>query len=297
MSTLALLKKIKAGDIVVLELDSWCLHGLGEIKRSPNIAVFTNFLKDHLNFYLKGSQDETEALKKYFLDKAQIYLNQTEKDFLICSQKVSGPIGLVRSQKIIVSKDNLPVGWKIKIPGEHNRDNISCAVKVAEVLGLPPAKIKKAVETFDGVEGRLQFLRNYKGIKIYNDTTATTPEATIVALKALRKSPSTKLGTKLKQYKNIVLILGGADKGLDMSELLKEIPKYCRQVFLLDGTGSAKLNIEAVICSSLKEAVAGAIKVCKKGDILLFSPAFASFGMFANEYDRGDKFNKIVLDF
>ncbi|OHA45983.1 MAG: UDP-N-acetylmuramoylalanine--D-glutamate ligase, partial [Candidatus Taylorbacteria bacterium RIFOXYD2_FULL_36_9] len=291
-STMALLKEVNPGDTVVMELDSWCLQGIGEIKKSPKVAVFTNLLSDHLNHYLKGSQDKKEAEEKYFTDKSQIYLHQNKEDFLICGKKVSSWIGKTKGHKIIVKKDLVPKGWKLKIPGEHNLENIACVVAVALVLKIEEKIIKKVVENFTGVEGRLEFKKEYKGIKIYNDTTATTPDATIMALRALRGSSSTRLGIKSRK---IILILGGADKNLDMSELTKEIPKYCKKVFLLEGTGSAKLKIEEVIrCKNLKEAVMMAIKECKRGDILLFSPAFASFGMFKNEFDRGDKFNRVI---
>ena len=95
--------------------------------------------------------------------------------------------------------------------------------------------------------------------------------------------------------------MGGSDKGLDMSKLVEEIPKYCKKVFLLPGSGSDKLQaisykLQPVLInvSNLKEAVGKSIKVASKNDIILFSPALASFGQFVNEYDRGEQFNEIV---
>jgi UDP-N-acetylmuramoylalanine--D-glutamate ligase len=229
-------------------------------------------------------------MDKYFTDKAQTYLNQTEKDFLICGEKISKRIGKIKSRKIIAKKVDVPKNWKLKVKGEHNLENIACAIKACEALNISAKDIKKGVENFTGVEGRLEFVKDYKGIKIYNDTTATTPDATIMALRAVADKKS-----------KIVLICGGADKGLDMSHLLKEIPKYSQSVILLSGSGSLKLKQafpkqtkDMLMVDNLKEAVLKAIKLCKKGDTLLFSPAFASFGMFTNEYDRGDKFNKII---
>jgi UDP-N-acetylmuramoylalanine--D-glutamate ligase len=301
-STLALLKFIKPGDLVVLELDSWCLHGMGDIHKSPNVSVFTNLMPDHLNFYLKNSKDEGEAMEKYFTDKAQIYLNQNKEDFLICGEKISKRIGKTKSQpsqiknkfdgprKIIAKKVDVPKNWKLKIKGDHNLENIACAVKACEALNISAKAIKKGVENFTGVEGRLEFVKDYKGIKIYNDTTATTPDATIMALRALSDKKS-----------KIVLICGGADKGLDMPGLVKEIPKYSKSVILLSGSGSLKLKQdfpkqtkEMPLVDNLKEAVLQGIKLCQKGDTLLFSPAFASFGMFKNEYDRGGKFMALI---
>ena len=90
--------------------------------------------------------------------------------------------------------------------------------------------------------------------------------------------------------------MGGADKNLDMSDLVKEIPKYCKKVVLLAGTGTEKLGgkIDGILVKNLKEGLLEALKASKKGDILLLSPAFASFGMFKNEFDRGDQFVKLV---
>ena len=303
-STLSLLKKIQPGDIAVLELDSWCLHGLGDIKKSPQIAVFTNFLSDHLNFYLKGLPTKLEAkereklaLQKYFNDKAQIFASQTAGDYLILDEEIKKIIAQryqreIKS-KIILIKDASEIKkWKLKITGEHNFRHILRAIEVAKILGVDKKTIKKAVENFGGVAGRQEFIREYKGIKIYNDTTATTPDATLVALKSLGKSSSTTLGIKSKK---IVLILGGADKNLDMSVLVREVPKYCKQVILLAGTGSEKLHIPSFVkADTLPAALSQALSFCQKGDILLFSPAFASFGMFKNEYDRGNRFNKLV---
>ncbi|MEK7650433.1 MAG: Mur ligase family protein [Patescibacteria group bacterium] len=272
LTTLPLLEKIRKDDLVVLELDSWQLQGFGDLKISPNIAVFTNFMADHLNYY-GGS------MKKYFADKANIfkYQNKRSSDKLFWGGKVP----------------KLPKSWKLKLPGEHNRQNFALAVAVARELEIPEKIIKQAVESFSGVAGRLELVRTWQGIKIYNDTTATTPDATLVALKAL-SFPRLRSG---QNPHKLVLILGGADKTLDMSELIKNLDKFCRQIILLPGSGTEKIKnkIEKkVLVKSLAEAVKVSLEFCEKGDTLLFSPAFASFGMFKNEYDRGAQFDQLV---
>jgi len=287
LATLPLLKKVNpsadGGDVVVMELSSWQLQGFGEAGISPQISVFTNLMNDHLNYY-KGSMD------LYFSDKAKICTNQKAEDFIICGQKIAEKIKSC-SQKIMAKVSDVPKSWKLKVKGEHNLENIACAMAVARVLKIDDKIIKKAVENFGGVEGRQEFVKEYKGIKIYNDTTATTPDATIVALKSLGNPTS----LRASRGKNIVLIFGGADKGLDMAGLLKEIPKYCKKEILLAGTGSEKLAVLNFIkADSLGVAVKTALSFCQKGDILLFSPAFASFGMFKNEFDRGGQFVKII---
>lgn len=296
VSTLAFLKKVKEGDIAVLELDSWQLQGFGESHISPHIAVFTTFMNDHLNYY-KGDVNE------YLNDKANIFRYQQSQDILVVGKTVRSIVHekygqSIKGKMIVADPDSVPKFWKIKIPGEHNISNISIAMAVCLSLDVPMETIKSAVESFKGVSGRLEFLKKIKGVSVYNDTTATTPDATIVALRALGDSSSTSLGIKSKK---IILIFGGADKNLDMSELAKTIPIFCKAVILLFGTGSDKfiaqnpeVKIDAKGCKNLKEAISLAMKYAKKGDILLFSPAFASFGMFKNEFDRGDQFVEII---
>ncbi len=284
VATLELLKKIKTGDIVVLELSSWQLQGFHDAKISPHIAVFTNFMDDHMNYY--------PSRKEYFFDKSAIYKYQKKGDITILGEQVAKKVLQRISAQIIPSKNDIPKSWKIPLPGEHNRENVALAVAVARALTIPLPLIKKGVESFKAVEGRLELLRTYKGIKIYNDNNSTTPEATIAALKAFE--------SKVKgQKSNVILIMGGADKGLDMKPLIRMLPKYTKEIILLPGTGSEKLkaknyNLKPVFAKDLKDAVSKALAVAKKGDIILFSPTFASFGLFVNEYDRNDQFVKII---
>jgi UDP-N-acetylmuramoylalanine--D-glutamate ligase len=280
VSTLPFLKETKIGDLAVLELDSWQLQGFGERKISPHIAIFTNFLDDHQNYY-KGNVDQ------YFLDKANIFLNQKQNDYLITGPTIGHLITAKYFNKLhhhpmSLSGEQVPKDWNIQLQGQHNLDNIALVIRAVNIIGVPYEITKKVVEGFTGVPGRLQFLREYKGIKIYNDNNATSPDATIAALKALEK--------------NIILIIGGADKNLDMTKLVEEIPKHTKEVVWLAGTGTDKMPGNKKIFNSLKEAVQKAVEVGSPGDIILFSPAFASFGMFKNEYDRNDQFVEIVTN-
>ncbi|HEY4506775.1 MAG TPA: UDP-N-acetylmuramoyl-L-alanine--D-glutamate ligase [Candidatus Paceibacterota bacterium] len=290
-STLPFISKFKGDCLVVLELDSWQLQGFGDSKISPNLAVFTTFYPDHLNYY-KGS------MKRYFDDKANILKYQKKGDFLI-TQKETLPLikrfykNKIRSKVLVVSYQNLPKTWNIKIPGQHNLNNIACAVKVAQILGLKNHVIKKAVEEFSGVPGRLEYLRDINGVKIYNDNNSTTPDATIAGLRALGSG----------KIKKIILIMGGTDKGLDMSNLCKEINKYCKTVVLLKESGTEKIkdqvnklkDINVWEASGLKKSVELAMSQAARGDTVIFSPAFASFGkFFKNEYDRNDQFIRII---
>lgn len=282
VSNLELLKKVKRGGCLVLELDSWQLQGFGDARMSPHIAIFTTFLPDHLNYY-KGS------MGKYFSDKANIFKFQTTGDHLVVSDSVLRELKKRRAHaRSRIHVANASRRWTTKLLGEHNTLNIACAVSAARILNVPDAVIEKMVAAFPGVPGRMELTRSVRGIPIYNDTTATTPHATLAALKALPK-------------KKIVLIMGGADKGLDMRQLIREIPKYCKALVMLAGTGTdtiknqiLKIKITTRFTKSLEAALAAALRCAEKGDTVLFSPAFASFGMFKNEFDRGDQFNVLV---
>ena len=299
VSTLALLDKTRSGDIVVMELDSWALHGMGDIKRSPQISVFTSFMPDHMNFYKNSMRD-------YFNDKANIFKYQKEEDFLVTSKEVKKIIThstssgqeKIKSKIILVDKKNVS-DFKFVVPGDHQRQNLAYAVEVAKLFDIPISKIKKTVASFKGVEGRLQYLKTFRGIKIFNDNNATTPEATIAGIKALDVGQQNSTLSDVSK-KKIVLICGGADKKLDLTNFVKVINKYCKNVVLIPGTGTDvlitdyKLKIPNEIGKDLKDIIKTALGLASRGDIILFSPAFASFGMFNNEYERNDLFVKLI---
>ncbi|MEK7563950.1 MAG: UDP-N-acetylmuramoyl-L-alanine--D-glutamate ligase [Patescibacteria group bacterium] len=293
VSNLQLLKQIKGADVAVFELDSWQLQGFGEDKISPHVAVFTTFLSDHMSYY-KGD------MKKYFVDKANIFKYQKKDNVLVLGKQVV-PIlktyGIKAESKIITPKENLPKGWKFNLPGSHNEYNAVLATEVAKYFQIPEKVIKESLASFSSLSGRLEFLRDINGIKIYNDNNSTTPDATIAALKALGD---------VKKRK-IVLIIGGDTKMLDMSKLLKEIPKFCSKIILFKEKGTdtirekvfefKKKGIEVYEEDGLLNTVHRAFDIAKKGETILYSPAFSSFGKyFKNEYDRGDQFVKIVKD-
>jgi UDP-N-acetylmuramoylalanine--D-glutamate ligase len=302
MATLPLLDKVKRGDLVVLELSSWQLQGWRDLKISPHISVVTNIYSDHQNYY-------KNSMAKYVRDKESIFANQTKKDFLVLNKNCAWcrKMGKRAPGKVIwFSRKDIPRGWNLKILGEHNLENIAAAMAVGKILGLPIVKIKKVVESFRGIPGRLEFVCEVGGVKYYNDTTATMPEATIAALEALnnkgvRGSPR-KVRSKLRTP-NIILVAGGADKNLNFKNLVPAIKKYTKAVVLLNGTATPKLNYELgimnyelpiVIVGSMKGAVATARKFAARGDVVLLSPSAASFGMFKNEFDRGEQFVKEV---
>src|SRR5262249_46418264 len=150
-------------------------------------------------------------------------------------------------------------------------------------LGLSENDVRVGLASFEGVEGRLQMVREIEGVQIYNDNNATTPEATMAAISTL-----------VDEGRKLVLIVGGADKQLPLEDLAKTIDEHVGAVVALSGTGTKKLLSllmkPVVEEDSLRKAFEHAQQLARPDGIVLFSPAFASFGMFRNEYDRNDQF-------
>ena len=298
VSNLQLLKEVKEDSMAVMELDSWQLQGFGWAGISPQIAIFTNFMEDHMDYYRKGGLSSEDGMKNYFNDKAQIFINQKDNAVLITSadvfkkaQELRGDVSLGQEVEL-VDDSSLPEDWTLKIPGVHNRMNAAFAYKALQATSLDDDLIKEGLESFDGVEGRLQFLKEDKGVKIYNDNNATTPAATVAGIAAVTSGD-----------KDIVLIVGGTDKNIDLAQLVSSIRKHCKYVVLYSGTGTDKLkrllpkNIDMEEHEMLTNCVKAAVAQTENGDVLLFSPAFSSFGKYyKNEYDRGDQFVAAIED-
>jgi UDP-N-acetylmuramoylalanine--D-glutamate ligase len=320
LATLPLLKKAKTKDIVVMELDSWQLQGFGDSQISPNVSVFTNLMVDHQNYY-QNDPSRPKSIRAgmdlYFADKANIFLNQKEGDYLIAGTEIAKKINppslklrrgeeKLKSQLIIPDSKIIPKSWKVKLIGEHNLLNIAYAVTVARILDVPDKIIKQAVENYKGVPGRLEFIKEVKGIKYYNDTTATTPDGVIAALKALSGRQGLPLNCSQRGVLgDIILIGGGRDKELDYKKYAPVVKKSVKALALFQGTATDKIiktlgktKFPVKVFDNMPEAFAWANSQTNPpaggGDIVLLSPGAASFGVFKNEFDRGDQFVKLV---
>ncbi len=295
LSNLQLLKEVKEDSLCVMELDSWQLQGFGWAGISPQVAVFTNFMEDHLNYYTRGGVSHEGAMDLYFKDKAQIFLHQEESGVFITTpqvferaKKLAGTLG---QEVVLADSSVLPEDMLLSTPGEHNRLNAALAYEALKAMGLSEDEIFDGLASFPGVEGRLQsVLVTDTGVRIYNDNNATTPQATATALKAL--------GTP---NKNIVLIAGGADKNIALDELVAAIVLYSKAVILIPGNGTDRLvevladvGVVPVVVESLAIALEEAMLVATSGDNVLFSPAFASFSQYTNEYERNDEFMSLI---
>jgi UDP-N-acetylmuramoylalanine--D-glutamate ligase len=272
LSTLALLPEVRQGDIAVLELDSWQLQGFGDLRMSPDVAVFTNLLMDHLNYY--------PDMGAYFADKANVFKYQKAGDTLIVGAQIRDRILASRPPAPPLVPQPIAADWRLQIRGAHNRDNAALAAAALRRLGLSEQEVRNGLESFSPVEGRLQFVAELRGVKVYNDNNATTPDATVAALQAFAGE-------------RIVLIAGGSDKGIPLDTFVEEIKQRARAIVLLPGTGTDRLapQLETSIrANDMAEAVQKAFANAGPGDVLLLSPGFASFGLFANEYERNNAF-------
>ena len=178
----------------------------------------------------------------------------------------------------------------IKLRGGHNIHNVLAAAAATVAYGISPGKICEAIKNFKGIPHRLEFVRELNKVRYYNDTSATIPDAAVVGINSFSG--------------NIILIAGGADKNLDFKDFAEAITSKVRKLVLLKGEATdkfkaelSKIGKEKMIdseFSNMERAVIRAKNLAGPGDVVLLSPGAASFGLFLNEFDRGEKFREAV---
>lgn len=301
VETLSLLPLIRPSTQVVLELSSWQLEGLFPHRLSPSVAVMTNIYPDHLNTYA--------GMEEYAQAKTSIYRFQHPDDLAIFNYDNSwtrrfGEEALAATWFASLerggyfqrgSRDVIPFSFSdTPMMGRHNLENILLATTTARLLGLSDEIIARAVRSFRGVAHRLQEVAVINGVRYINDTSSTTPVAGRAGIEAFT-SP-------------LVLLAGGNTKHLPLEDWPETIIRRCRDVVLLAGSGTdellpalreaaEKLRVNTPVrgvFDSFPQAIDAAIALERPGDTLLFSPGFTSFGMFLNEFDRGDHFIALV---
>lgn len=303
------IKNMKPEDIVVLELSSFQLMGM---EVSPDISVVTNMYPDHLNIH-SSYEEYQQAKKNIFLHQNEdgvVILNydneitrkfadEVKSNLVFFSSLENLENGYVYDRKDETIKhcvngrfENILKKQEIKLRGIHNYENICAALAATAPIVDEKSQIK-AIKEFNGVEHRLEFVRELNGVKYYNDSIGTSPASTIAGLNAFDE--------------NIILLAGGSDKGLDYTEIGETIAKKVR-VLLLTGPTAEKIEsatksamnkadketVEIIHCKNLQEAVSVANRKAKPGEIVLMSPASASFDAFKNFIERGIKFKEFV---
>lgn len=300
------LDRLTVSTPVALELSSWQLEVVGQHHLRIPVAVVTNVLPDHLNRY--------PSMADYARAKAMIFAGQEATDAVILNYDNDITKKMSRSALARVywfsAEHVVPRGcffkkgsiyWRegrgknqflyrqtdIKIPGRHNLLNCLAATCAALVMGVKPKQVYEAVRRFSGLHDRLELVRKLKGVAYYNDTTATSPHATLAALAAFSTEP-------------IILIAGGSDKNLPYKQMAQAIKRRVQAVILLPGTATVKLQRELglyknqFLVANMNEAVSLAKSLAAVGSVVLLSPGAASFGLFQHEFDRGQAFKRAV---
>lgn len=304
----AKIDEMKPEDIIVLELSSFQLMTL---KKSPQIAVVTNVSPNHLDIH-KSYEEYIEAKKNIFKyqDKDGIvvlnYDNDITRDFSLeakgevryFSTKVKLDDGVILDNDIIKISDGkirtqIINTDEILLLGRHNIENACTAIATVKDL-VPLECIVKVLTTFKGVEHREEFVRTINGARWYNDSIGSSPTRTIAGLLSFKNK--------------VILIAGGYDKHLDYTDLGRYIVDHVKALILLGQTKEKikvatcaelanrenKIDLPIIECDTLEEAVKSAYDIAKEGDTVFFSPASASFDMFKNFEERGNKYKELV---
>ncbi|MGZ3713885.1 MAG: UDP-N-acetylmuramoyl-L-alanine--D-glutamate ligase [Ktedonobacterales bacterium] len=305
IETLSLLPQISPDRWVVLELGNWMLEGLHPIRRSPHLAIFTNLLPDHLNAY--------DSMDDYGEAKSSIWRYQTAHDIALFNADndyaaryaIQAPAGQVwldsPDRRVAHLRDtsgqtrSFAYADAMHLRGAHNLGNVQAATLAAELIGVAPETIRAAVASFGGVPHRLESIRTLDGVTYVNDSASTAPVAGIAALRSFDEP--------------IVLIAGGNSKDLDMRDFAAEAAVRAKRIILLGGNATDDFaaalhgaasnqhrsgDLIAGPYEDLACAVEEASRSAVPGDVVLLSPGFTSFGLFLNEFDRGNQFRALV---
>lgn len=311
VSPLTFFDKVSSDTPVVIEFSSWQLadlRGRGVLK--PHIAVITKIVPDHQNWY--GNMQD------YVADKRLIYADQTADDFSIfdagqdepgTGPDCGGTWGdlFARETKAQVIRYNTQTQYSVDfdsllVPGEHMKLNAQNAATVLQLMGVEKERAKEILQTWPGIAHRLQFFHEWKGYKFYNDSAATVPEAAAAATQAFGRP--------------VILLTGGTEKGLELDKLTEVLDGTNRgalaptAIYLLGGTATDKIvpaldKADVVyngpypslndMLTKLKSDLENAPQdAASEKPPVVFSPGATSFGMFNNEFDRGEKFMTAV---
>jgi UDP-N-acetylmuramoylalanine--D-glutamate ligase len=293
---------VEKEEIVALEVSSFQLDLIDKFK--PKAAIILNITPDHLNRY-------ENSMDKYAESKQRIYSNQDKSDYLILNKDNGEVIKYLKEHKsksFYFSLDqeldngsfkkNNSVHFRkngkdlfqcsvsdIKIKGEHNLSNAMAVICAAKIFNLDNAKIIKALRTFEGVEHRLELVKEIDGVKFINDSKATNVDSVWYALQSFNEP--------------IFLILGGQDKGNDYNQIKAVVIERVEKIYAI-GSSAEKIfsffhsDVKVEMKNSLEEVVSSAINDARSGDVVLLSPACASFDMYDNYEHRGKIFKEAV---
>lgn len=293
---------IRPDDMVVLELSSFQLLTM---RQSPNIAVVTNVFPNHLDVH-KDMEEYIAAKRNVFAWQEpgdRVVLNADNGITAAFAREARGEVTLFSRTRAleggvclkngVVTHSGRPVlsAGEIKLPGLHNLENYMAAIAAVDAM-VPTEVIREYARTFGGVEHRIELVRELDGVRYYNDSIASSPTRTIAGLRSFRQK--------------VILIAGGYDKHLDYTVIGPEIVEHVKALVLtgatapkikaatLEAAGCDAGALPIVECENLKSAVDEARKLARSGDVVILSPASASFDQFKNFMERGDTFKRFV---
>ena len=291
---LVLIGRIRAEDLVVLELSSFQLEQLAQIQKAPKVAVLTNLTPNHLDRH--GTFADYCAAKENIFE----FQNCDEKCPAVSIFGAEDKIGCEWFEKYRTDKGRMCIKFSVEdigeeirrqfpLPGRVNLCNLAAAMTVARYLGIDDEQIKNCLAGFEPLPHRLELVAQIDGVCWYNDSIATTPESTIGALEAFEQPK--------------IIIAGGYDKNLPFDELGQRIAQEAKAVVLIGQTAEKiacavrkyhKSEVKIEFADSLTEAVEKARRLAVNGDVVLLSPGCASYDMFDNFQERGHQFIKLV---
>ncbi len=276
------LQSMRSDEVVVLELSSFQLDDLGALRWSPPLAVITNVQPNHLDRHgtLEAYADAKMNLVRYQPPEGLVLVHEREDDV---ARRVAavGAGGRLRRFKF-----DPAFAACLRVPGGHNRANAAAAIAVARALGIHDDLIARGLETFTGLPHRLEFVAQRDGVCYYNDSKSTTPESTRIALEAFEQP--------------VVMLVGGYDKKIPLDAIGRQLAARAKATICYGQTGPifhrevTAANGRAEMVGSLEEAVARARALAAPGDVVVLSPACASYDMFSNYEQRGEIFASLV---
>jgi UDP-N-acetylmuramoylalanine--D-glutamate ligase len=288
------LGRMDAHDAVVLELSSFQLEQLGGIQKGPEVSVITNLTPNHLDrhgtfeAYCAAKENIFKFQKLSESNPAVSIFNAEDTITAKWFERYSKQLGRhCLTFKAADVSDRLQRAFKL--PGAANLSNLAAAAAVAAEFGISAEKVRRALGTFETLPHRLQLVAKIDGACWYNDSIATTPVSAIAALEAFEEPK--------------IIIAGGYDKGLTFDELGEKIAQKAKAAVLVGKTATkiaaaiqatGKTSVQVEFVSSMAEAVNCANRLTQNGDVVLLSPACASYDMFTNFQQRGQAFTKLV---
>jgi len=295
---LTMLNQIKINDLVVLELSSFQIEQLAEIQKAPKVALLTNLTPNHLDRY--GTFENYCAAKENIFRFQRLDRNNPAVSIFNAEDEVAaewfekykrdtGRI-CIKFSADDVSQD---IRDSFTLPGRANLSNLAAAIAIVKYFGVNNDQIKKALPAFKALPHRLEFVREIRGVRWYNDSKATTPQGAITALEAFDQP--------------IIIIAGGYDKRLPFDEFGRKIAEKAKAAILIGQTAPkiadairntqyARRTTRIEIVNSLAKAVKFANYLVESGDVVLLSPACASYDIFENYEHRGREFIRLVRE-